>query len=167
MTETTWTIAPKTAANVDGSVALLAEVAQEGHTIATMWPFDMGARARVMRGALADGAIDGFVAYDGGRVVGDFSIFQPDTAEPSFGMTVAASHRRRGIGRALIERAIAWSAERGKSALRLRVFPDNAPARALYAATGFVEIELQRDSVALADGTLADAILMRRPIAPA
>jgi GNAT superfamily N-acetyltransferase len=165
MSAPAWTIAPKSTANVDGAVAVLAEAAAEGGRVATEWPFDVKVRARMLRGSLLSGHVEGWVAYDeDGIVVADFTIFNPGEAEPFFGMVVRASHRRMGIGRALIERALEWARERGKTALRLRVFPDNDPARALYVATGFTEVALQAGAVTRSDGSLADAILMRHAL---
>jgi GNAT superfamily N-acetyltransferase len=164
MSDPSWTIAPKALANVDASVAVLAEAAAEGGRIATEWPFDVAHRAKSLRAALLAGNIEGWVAYAGTTVVADLTIFNPAEPEPLFGMVVARAHRRHGIGRALIEAAVAWARTQGKSALRLRVFPDNEPARALYRATQFVEVALQPGAVARSDGSTADAILMRRAL---
>ena len=46
--------------------------------------------------------------------------------------------RGRGIARALVRAAKAEARRRGLAALRLDVFDNNAPARALYASEGFV-----------------------------
>jgi RimJ/RimL family protein N-acetyltransferase len=53
------------------------------------------------------------------------------------GLMVAASHRRRGIGRALLEAAVAWARDAGVRKLELHVFPHNEPALALYERFGF------------------------------
>lgn len=44
--------------------------------------------------------------------------------------------QRRGVGRALVEEAKRWAAELGADELWVLTEDDNAPARALYAATG-------------------------------
>ena len=44
--------------------------------------------------------------------------------------------RRRGVGRALVEEAKRWATEVGADELWVLTEEDNAPARALYAATG-------------------------------
>ena len=44
--------------------------------------------------------------------------------------------QRRGVGRALVEEAKRWAAELGADELWVLTEEDNAPARALYAATG-------------------------------
>jgi RimJ/RimL family protein N-acetyltransferase len=53
------------------------------------------------------------------------------------GLMVAAGHRRRGVGRALLEAAADWAREAGVRKLELHVFPHNAPAIALYEQFGF------------------------------
>lgn len=53
------------------------------------------------------------------------------------GVMVAASHRRRGIGRALLAQAVAWAREVGIRKLELHVFPHNEAAIALYEGFGF------------------------------
>ena len=50
---------------------------------------------------------------------------------------VAPAARRRGAGRALVEAATAWAAERGAVRLAVWVAAGNHPARAFFAAAGF------------------------------
>ncbi len=49
---------------------------------------------------------------------------------------VEEAFRRRGVGRALVEAAKRWATEVGADELWVLTEEDNAPARALYAATG-------------------------------
>ncbi len=165
MTRSSWSIRPKGERDADDVAALLAEIAREGRWIATQWPFDVGERAREMRDALLRRWCVGWVATDGRDVVGDLTVFDIEREDPELGMIVAATHRRRGIGRALLACAIDWAHANGKPALRLRVFPDNEPARELYRASGFVDAELQREAIPRRDGTSLDAIVMRRSTA--
>ena len=51
---------------------------------------------------------------------------------------VREAARRSGLGRALVEAAVARAAERGCRRIELDVNEDNAPARALYEACGFL-----------------------------
>jgi [ribosomal protein S18]-alanine N-acetyltransferase len=52
-------------------------------------------------------------------------------------LVVHSSHRRNGIGRALLENLIRRLQESGAKELYLEVRPSNQPARAFYAAAGF------------------------------
>jgi RimJ/RimL family protein N-acetyltransferase len=53
------------------------------------------------------------------------------------GLMVAAAHRRRGIGRALLQQSVEWAREVGIRKLELHVFPYNEGAIALYEGFGF------------------------------
>ena len=75
------------------------------------------------------------------------------------GLMVAAGHRRRGIGRALLEQAVAWAREAGVRKLELHVFPWNEPALALYQAFGFEREGIRREHYRR-ESELVDAILM-------
>jgi len=75
------------------------------------------------------------------------------------GLMVAASHRRQGIGRALLERTVEWARANSVRKLELHVFAHNAPAIALYESFGFVQ-EGYRRLHYRRDGTYFDAILM-------
>jgi RimJ/RimL family protein N-acetyltransferase len=98
-----------------------------------------------------------------GRIVGRLSLARdPHPASrhvADLGLMVAATHRRRGIGRGLLEQATAWARSVGVRKLELHVFPWNAPAIALYEAFGF-EREGLRKGHYLRDGVPVDAILM-------
>lgn len=104
-----------------------------------------------------------FVAEDGERVVGRLSLAR-DTHPASrhvadLGLMVAASHRRRGVGRALLDQSVAWAESVGVRKLELHVFPWNEPAIALYDTFGF-EREGLRKGHYVRDGVPVDAILM-------
>ena len=82
-----------------------------------------------------------FVAEGADGIVGRLSLGRdPHPASrhvADLGLMVAAGHRRRGIGRALLEQAVAWAAEVGVRKLELHVFPHNEGAIALYESFGF------------------------------
>jgi RimJ/RimL family protein N-acetyltransferase len=109
----------------------------------------------------ADAAV--FVAVDGERVVGRLSLARdthPASAHVAdLGLMVAASHRRRGIGRALLDAAVTWARMAGVRKLELHVFPWNDPAIRLYEGFGFEREGLRRGHY-LRDGVAVDAILM-------
>ena len=55
-------------------------------------------------------------------------------------IAVQEPFQRLGAGRALVEEAKRWAAEMGAAELWVMTEDDNAPARALYAATGGREV---------------------------
>ena len=75
------------------------------------------------------------------------------------GLMVAASHRRRGIGTALLEAAVDWSRANDVCKLELHVFPWNTAAIALYEKFGF-EREGYRKRHYRRGDEFADAVLM-------
>ena len=73
-------------------------------------------------------------------------------------VTVAATARRRGLGRQLLERLLAEAGRRGAEELFLEVRHDNVAAQTLYRELGFVEIGVRRNYY----GHGVDALTMRR-----
>jgi ribosomal protein S18 acetylase RimI-like enzyme len=73
---------------------------------------------------------------------------------------VRASARRRGVGSALLERAIAWARDARAHKIALEVFAHNDVARALYRKHGFVEEGRLRGHLRRASGAIWDAIPM-------
>ena len=56
----------------------------------------------------------------------------------TLGMGVSVEERGRGVGKALIQAAIATATERGLSRIELTVHCENSAAQALYRSVGFV-----------------------------
>jgi putative acetyltransferase len=104
-----------------------------------------------------------YVADDDGEIVARLSLARdthPASAHVAdLGLMVAATHRRLGIGRALLEQAVAWSRRVGVRKLELHVFPWNDPAIQLYESFGFAREGFRRGHY-LRDGEEVDAILM-------
>ena len=104
-----------------------------------------------------------YVAEDEGRIVARLSLsrdIHPASRHVAdLGLMVAASHRRRGIARALLEQSVAWAGSAGVRKLELHVFPWNEPAMALYESFGFQREGLRRGHY-LRDGAPVDAVLM-------
>lgn len=115
----------------------------------------------------ADAAV--LVAVEGERIVGRLSLARdphPASAHVAdLGLMVAASHRRRGIGRALLDAAARWARVSAVRKLELHVFPWNKPAIRLYEQFGFEREGLRRAHY-LRDGAPVDALLMAYHLPP-
>jgi RimJ/RimL family protein N-acetyltransferase len=75
------------------------------------------------------------------------------------GLMVAESHRRLGIGWALLEAAVDWARASGVQKLELHVFPHNEAAIRLYERFGFEREGYRRRHYRRPNG-FVDAILM-------
>jgi RimJ/RimL family protein N-acetyltransferase len=104
-----------------------------------------------------------FVAEDEGRIVGRLSVARDQHPASrhvaDLGLMVAITHRRRGIGKALLDAAVVWGRESGVRKLELHVFPWNDAAIALYERFGFVK-EGYRHAHYRRGDEYVDAILM-------
>jgi RimJ/RimL family protein N-acetyltransferase len=104
-----------------------------------------------------------FVAEVDAKLAGRLSLARdPNPAShhvADLGLMVDANFRRQGVGRALLEAAVAWAPEHGIGKLELHVFPWNTAAIALYEAFGFEREGLRLRHYLRPDG-YADAILM-------
>lgn len=81
------------------------------------------------------------------------------------GLMVAQSHRRMGIGRALLQAAVEWGRENEVRKLELHVFPYNEAAIALYEHFGFRR-EGYRKQHYRRGSDYVDAILMAFDVTP-
>ena len=109
-------------------VAALAAEAQEDAWSATSFRQELrvaGAHLWVARDAAGD--VVGYLAVR--RVLGELHVLS---------LAVATGSRRRGVGRALLERALA--VEPGLTAIQLEVRAGNAVALAFYGSLGFVAV---------------------------
>ena len=77
-------------------------------------------------------------------------------------MGILPERRRRGLGRALLDAALAAMAEAGAARAVLEVAADNAPARALYAAAGFAQVGRRRAYYARPGAAGMDAFVLAR-----
>lgn len=102
--------------------------------------------------AEADAGLAGYVELTGGSFRRNRT-----TAELVIGVLAQASGR--GIGTALLRRAMSWAAGHGLHRLELTVRADNERAVGLYRRLGFA-VEGRRSQCLLVDGVFADELYM-------
>lgn len=110
---------------------------------------DAGERIRLLlKGQLRDTDTAIFVADDGGDVLG-FCAVRVDRAPPILeeveraeitDLGVREDARRRGFGRALVEAALGWIAERGLGRVEVRVASRNPEGQAFWRELGFGDL---------------------------
>jgi RimJ/RimL family protein N-acetyltransferase len=146
-------------------VALAEEVASEpeGWLISDGGWRTAGDERRYLRALRRYGDAAIFVAECEHGIVGRLSLGRdPHPASrhvADLGLMVAATHRRKGIGRALLDQSVAWAREVGVRKLELHVFPHNEAAIALYETYGFRREGYRREHYRRGSG-FVDAILM-------
>ena len=153
--------APAVQLRVAGPFDMPLLAALHARCFAEVWDAAAWAGLLAMPGAVAFLAEDpgtgdalGFVALR--AVAGEAEII-------SIGVRPGA--RRAGIGRRLLAAAIAAVAEGGAARLFLEVAADNWPARALYLASGFVEVGRRPDYYRRGAGAVT-ALVLARDTAP-
>ena len=123
--------------------------------------FPRGWAAKEITDLMRRGAF-GFLADDT-ALKGFVLAWAPGPEAEILTLVTAPEHRREGWGVQLLAAALAAAQAQGAGAMLLEVADDNDAARALYAATGFVEVGrrlryYQRESGA------ADALVLRREL---
>lgn len=133
--------------------------ALHGSAFAHGWPEIEFERLIAADTSYADAALEG-------RTLAGFILSRvaADEAEV-LTIVVGGRWRSRGFGRALMERHLDRLAATGARTLFLDVNADNAPARALYARTGFAEVGRRKAYYAAPEGApRADALILRRSL---
>lgn len=151
-----------------GVLAVQAEAAAERRTIATQ-PEEIrpvAEEAAMIAGRDPRSGVL-LVAEDGARIVGICGIMRgrllANAHTADLGVTVAASHRGGGIGRALMLAAEEWARGVGVRRITLGVFADNERARKLYLSLGYVEEGVRRGQYHMA-GRDVDEVLMAKRV---
>lgn len=154
------------AEDADATLAIVREAAEEARGIITRPEEIRSLAEQQVKLAEASLATEIFlVAEADGRVVGILGLHRGARAAnrhtAEIGLTVAASHRGRGIGRLLMVAAETWARRMGVAKLRLGVFSDNLAARRLYERLGYVEEGILRGQYLVA-GAAKDEVLMAK-----
>ena len=106
------------------------------------WPLD----ARQLRLIRADTTLRAWTAVDGELIIGHIELTW--LSQAGWGrlarVALAPQWRGRGLGRELVEAALAKARAAGMRGVDLRVYAANAAARATYAAAGFVDVGADR-----------------------
>ena len=158
-------IRPQTANDIEGALDVFEAVAGEGRWIGTELPFDRAGRAERIRADLNDpDHAGGFVADDGGRVVGTIGLRLAPYGVADLGMALLDGYRGQGLGTRLLQAGIDWARDAGAHKLALQVWPHNDVAIALYQKMGFVEEGRLVRHYRRRNGELWDAVVMGRPL---
>jgi ribosomal protein S18 acetylase RimI-like enzyme len=140
-------------ADLPGIGAVFAEAIREGHAFADdRYQFDWraerewlksfgGPRGAVFVAMNPDGIIVGYATVERGAGEKLRHTAEVDT------IAVARAYRRCGIGRALMQEAVAWARRHRLKKVWLMVFASNRSALRLYRSLGFVPDGVQRRHV--------------------
>jgi len=157
-------IVPIQRRHIAGFRDLLDSVARERRWLAYLEAPPLPRIRRFVLNGLRNGMAQ-YVAIDDGRVVGwcDVNPKSHETLRHSgvLGMGVAASHRGRGLGSALLRATLDAATVSGIRRVELVVRADNVAAIALYERHGF-EHEGRLHDYMVVDGVSFDALLMAR-----
>lgn len=97
------------------------------------------------------------------EVVGHAALWMQGREAELGDLAVAAAHRRRGIGTALLEAAVEDARKRGADRIYLLVRESNEAARELYRSAGFRRVGREHDYYR---SPREDALVLSRDLAP-
>ena len=161
-------VRPATLDDLDVVVDHIWAVASEGRWLGAEVPFDRPARRERLATMLSDGMSTLLVAdtgpVPGPGIVGHISVAVAPWGVAEIGMLVIQGWRGRGLGRALLDAAIAWAKAAGAHKMALEVWPHNTAALGLYLHAGFVEEGRKRRHYRRATGEIWDSVLMGMPL---
>jgi ribosomal protein S18 acetylase RimI-like enzyme len=108
-----------------------------------------------------------FVAVDGGAVLGYVALSPLQGWSSHVGeirVVVDADARGRGIGRALVRRAVLAALEAGLTKMMIEVVADQEPAIAMFRSLGFDPEALLKDHVRTRNGDLRDLMILAHAV---
>jgi ribosomal protein S18 acetylase RimI-like enzyme len=156
-------IRPSEDSDAPGFAALIEAVAGEGELIAAV-PGEPDTIEQSLRlvSIVLEGGLSLTLEVDGvpaGNVMVQRRAGRHYAHVGEIAILVSNGQRGCGLGRSLMEMAIAWGRAVGLAKLALRVFPDNGRAIALYRSLGFEDEGLVRGEVRMPSGD-RDMLLM-------
>jgi RimJ/RimL family protein N-acetyltransferase len=138
----------------------------EGWLLSDVWPRSVADERRYLRAVRRSAVGAVFVAEEHGERIGRLSLARdphPASAHVAdVGLMVAAGHRRRGVGCALLAAAEEWARRNGIGKIELHVFPHNTAAIALYERAGYDREGYRRAHYRRSAGGFEDVILMAK-----
>ena len=157
-----WLSAPRTIDDVRGGDF---DTLEEIHARSFPAPWSADEQAALNEGA----GVATFVARRGSatssrRPIGFITIRSVADEAEVLTMAVHPRHRKAGVGRMLLERALRHLYTERVRTVFLEVDPANAPARALYSSAGFEVVGERPDYYMGGDGTRQKALTMRLTI---
>jgi len=139
-----------TEADLEALTALWIEITRHHRDLDPLFTLRQGAEGTIrslLSSWLGDRAAGVFVSEPAGEVVG-FVCVRIDRAPPILreveraeitDLGVRRDHRRRGLGRWLVEAALAWVRERNVGRVEVRVVSGNREGEAFWRALGFLD----------------------------
>jgi ribosomal protein S18 acetylase RimI-like enzyme len=135
-------------------------VAEEGRWIGTQSNRSVEELEERFRSTIEENAIMLVLEHDR-RIVGGIGIHPTGIdGVHSLGMSILEEFRGQGWGRQLVDGALREARERRIVKVVLEVFPENGPAIALYASSGFEVEGYKRHHYPRLDGTRRSAVMM-------
>lgn len=148
--------------HIEGFWACLDSVAKERRWLGAFEGYPLESMRKFVLGMIESDNAQ-FVALDGTKVVGWIDIgpsrlpVSPHVG--SLGMGILAEYRGQGIGKRLMNAALAKAKANGLKRVELEVYPHNTAGIALYKSVGFIE-EGRRKNAALLDEGYVDLVMM-------
>lgn len=141
----TVTIAPVTAADIEGFHAALDDVARESGFLARPTAPPLDSTRAFVTGIIEKGHVQ-LMAKDGGVIVGWCDVLprEGDDSIGTVGMGVRKSHRGQGLGERLLRAALTAATPKNFAVIRLDVQQRNTGAAALYKKLGFETLRAYR-----------------------
>jgi RimJ/RimL family protein N-acetyltransferase len=137
------------------------QVVDEGRWLATERATTRAQLEERFRGGMKRGIVFLVLEREDGSIGGAVGLHPGDgDGVWTLGMWVVPELRGRGLGRRLLEAAVATTRREGALKLELEVFTDNEPALELYRSAGFVVEDVRAGAYPRDDGSVKSSVLM-------